>query len=157
MQLGELLVALRLVTRADIEKALKRQNVNGARLFGLVPGKSGDTQGQADVSALRAAVERGEVTALYVLDPGPEGTLGDTQWILDARTSGLLPRLIVQGTCTTDLTRAADFVLPGASSVEKEASYINDQGRLQGTARVLAPPGEAREDWLIAAPLLPAR
>jgi anaerobic selenocysteine-containing dehydrogenase len=38
-------------------------------------------------------------------------------------------------------------VLPGASSLEKEASYSNDQGRLQGTARAIPTPGEAMEDW----------
>ena len=49
----------------------------------------------------------------------------------------------------TDLARAADFVLPGASYVEKEASYTNEQGRLQGTARAIAAPGDAMEDWQI--------
>ena len=47
------------------------------------------------------------------------------------------------------LARAADFVLAGASYVEKEASYSNGQGRLQGTARAMAPPGDAMEDWQI--------
>ena len=49
----------------------------------------------------------------------------------------------------TGLARAADFVLPGASYVEKEASYTNGQGQLQGTARAIAPPGDALEDWQI--------
>ena len=49
----------------------------------------------------------------------------------------------------TDLARAADFVLPGASYVEKEASYTNQQGRLQGTSRAIPLPGDAREDWQI--------
>ncbi len=49
----------------------------------------------------------------------------------------------------TPLARAADFVLPGASYVEKEASYTNQQGRLQGASRAFAPPGEAMEDWQI--------
>ena len=57
------------------------------------------------------------------------------------------PLLIVQGVLLTDLARAADFVLPGASFVEKEASYVNDNGRLQGTARAIPVPGEALEDW----------
>jgi NADH-quinone oxidoreductase subunit G len=48
-----------------------------------------------------------------------------------------------------DLSRAADVVLPGASYVEKEASYVNDHGRLQGTARAIPAPGEAIEDWQI--------
>src|SRR5262249_24784292 len=60
--------------------AVDAPNVAGARLFGLAG--SGDT---ADLSALRQAVEAGRVTALYVFDPGPEGSLGDTQWIADAR------------------------------------------------------------------------
>ena len=93
-----------------------------------------------DLAELRAAVEAGRVPALYVFDPGPDGSLGDVSWILTARAAGKLPLLIVQGVLLTDLARAADFVLPGASFAEKEASYTNDQGRLQGTARAMAPP-----------------
>jgi NADH-quinone oxidoreductase subunit G len=124
-------------------------NVNGARLFGLVPGGTGEEQKTADVSRLRSAVDAGRVGALYVFDPGPEGSIGDIQWILDARAAGRLPLLIVQGVLLTPLSRAADFVLPGASYVEKEASYTNDRGRLQGTARAVVPPGDAMEDWQI--------
>ena len=62
---------------------------------------------------------------------------------------GTLQLLVVQGVLLTDLARAADFVLPGASYVEKEASYTNGQGRLQGTARAIPLPGEALEDWQI--------
>jgi predicted molibdopterin-dependent oxidoreductase YjgC len=124
-------------------------NVNGARMLGLTAGEVGDEMREADVSALRTAVESGRVSALYVFDPGPEGSLGNTKWISDARTRETLPLLIVQGVQMTDLARAADFVLPGASYVEKEAAYTNDQGRLQGTARAIAPPGDAMEDWQI--------
>jgi NADH-quinone oxidoreductase subunit G len=124
-------------------------NVNGARIFGFVPGAVGADAGECDISALRADVEAGRVSALYVFDPGPEGSLGDVEWIADARRRGALPLLIVQGVLLTDLARSADFVLPGASYVEKEASYTNEQGRLQGTARAIAPPGDAVEDWQI--------
>jgi NADH-quinone oxidoreductase subunit G len=124
-------------------------NVNGARMLGLAPGKLGDGTGPADVSALRTAVEGGKVAALYVFDPGPAGSVGDTRWIVDARRQGVLQLLIVQGVLLTELARAADFVLPGASYVEKEACYTNDKGRLQGTARAILPPGEAMEDWEI--------
>jgi len=125
-------------------------NVNGARIFGFVPGGVGDeVRGAADLGALRKAVEEGQVSALYVFEPGPEGSLGDVDWILRARQRGVLPLLIVQGVLMTDLARAADFVLPGASYVEKEASYTNGQGRLQGTARASPPPGDALDDWQI--------
>jgi anaerobic selenocysteine-containing dehydrogenase len=124
-------------------------NVNGARMLGLLPGTVHDPQAAADVSALRSAVEAGTVPALYVFDPGPDGSIGSTQWIVDARLKGTLPLLVVQGVLLTDLARAADFVLPGASFVEKEASYTNDQRRLQATARAIAAPGEAVEDWQV--------
>src|SRR5205814_5763959 len=114
--------------------------------FGLAPGEDAR---DADISALRQAVEAGRVSALYVFDPGPEGTIGDTSWIVNARKSGAIALLIVQGVLLTELARAADFVLPGASYVEKEASYTNQQGRLQGTSRAIPLPGEAREDWEI--------
>jgi NADH-quinone oxidoreductase subunit G len=124
-------------------------NVNGARLFGLVPGAVGSPVGPTDVSALRHAVQSGQVAALYVHDPGPDGSLGDTRWIAEARASGRLALLIVQGVLLTDLARAADVVLAGASYVEKEASYTNEQGRLQGTSHAINPPGDALEDWQI--------
>jgi len=129
--------------------AVDAPNVNGARMLGLAPGTPGDDVREADVMALRREVEAGRVAALYVFDPGPEGSIGDTTWIIDARTSGTLPLLVVQGVLMTDLARAADFVLPGASYVEKEASYTNQQGRLQGTSRAIPLAGEAQEDWQI--------
>jgi len=136
--------------------AVDAPNVNGARIFGLAPGAPGDPVRNPDIGALRSAVEAGRVTALYVFDPGPEGSLGDTAWIVEARKRGTLPLLIVQGVLMTDLARAADFVLPGASYVEKEASYSNEQGRLQGTARAIDPPGDAMEDWQILVDLAAA-
>ena len=113
-------------------------NVAGVRAFGF----------GHDVPALRSAVEAGKVSALYVFDPGPD-TLGDVEWIVNARGTGTLPLLIVQGVLMTPLAAAADFVLPGASSVEKETSYTNDQGRLQAAARALPLAGDAMEDWQI--------
>jgi len=125
-------------------------NVAGARIFGFV--NDGDGRTPAGVSTLRSSVEAGHVSALYVFDPGPDESLADSDvidWIVNARLNGTLPLLIVQGVLLTRLAKAADFVLPGASFVEKEASYTNDQGRLQGAARVIAAPGEAMEDWRI--------
>ena len=129
--------------------AVDAPNVNGARLFGFVPGAVGDAQGPADVSGLRSAVESGAVSTLYVIDGGPEGSIGDVSWIIDARRSGKIQVLIVQGILATDLSRAADIVLPGASFAEKDASYTNDTGVLQGASRALATPGDAQEDWQI--------
>jgi NADH-quinone oxidoreductase subunit G len=122
-------------------------NVNGARDLGFEVGAGND--GVPDLKELRAAVEAGRIKALYVLDPGPDGSMGDLSWIAAARMKTTLPLLIVQGVVSTALTAAADFVLPGAAYVEKDALYTNDQGRLQAASRVVSPPGEAREDWEI--------
>jgi NADH-quinone oxidoreductase subunit G len=122
-------------------------NVNGARDLGYDVGRGND--GQPDLSELRRAIDDGRVKVLYVVDPGPEGTLGDVDWVAEARRSGVLPILIVQGVVGSRLTALADIVLPGASCVEKDAIYTNDQGRVQAGSRAIAPPGEALEDWQI--------
>jgi NADH-quinone oxidoreductase subunit G len=126
-------------------------NVNGARDLGYQIGAGND--GLPDLAGLRTAVESGRVKALYVMDPGPDGSIGDVSWLVAARRDGRLPLLIVQGVVMTELAAGADFVLPGSAYVEKDAIYTNDQGRVQGAARAIAPPSEAREDWQILANL----
>ena len=53
----------------------------------------------------------------------------------------------------SEIAAAADIVLPGTASVEKDAIYTNDQGKVQGASRAIAPPGEAMDDWQILANL----
>ena len=43
----------------------------------------------------------------------------------------------------------ADVVLPGAAYTEKQAIYVNTEGRVQMTNRASFPPGDAKEDWAI--------
>jgi NADH-quinone oxidoreductase subunit G len=127
--------------------AVDAPNVNGARDLGYAVGTGND--GTADLSALRTAIDAGRVKALYVIDPGPAGSAGDLSWVVAARQSGRLALLIVHATVTSALSDAADFVLPGAASVEKDAIYTNEQGHVQAASRAIAPPGEALEDWQI--------
>ena len=122
-------------------------NVNGARDLGFPVRTSG--KGEPDLAAFRREVEQGRVKVLYVFDPAPEGYLGDVSWVVEARRSGKLPLLIVQGVLLSSLAEAADVVLPGASWLEKDGAFVNGQGRLQAAARAIAPPGEAQEDWQI--------
>ena len=122
-------------------------NVNGARDLGYTVAQGDD--GGADMQDLRAAVEGGRVKAVYVLDPGPDGALGDVSWLSAARRSGALALLVVQGVVMNELAAAADIVLPGAAYVEKDAIYANGQGHVQAASQAIAPPGEARDDWQI--------
>jgi NADH-quinone oxidoreductase subunit G len=125
-------------------------NVQGARDLGFAVGAS---SGPADVSALRSAVEAGQVKVLYVFDPGPDGSIGETDWILAARAAGKIQTLIVQAALKTALADAADILLPGLAFVEKDATYTNMTGHVQATSRVITPPGDAGEDWQILAKL----
>lgn len=43
----------------------------------------------------------------------------------------------------------ADIVLPGAAYTEKQATYVNTEGRAQQTLVAVTAPGLAREDWKI--------
>jgi predicted molibdopterin-dependent oxidoreductase YjgC len=122
-------------------------NINGARDLGL--GVGAGNEGEADLSSLRTAVEQGRVSVVYVVDPGPDGSIGDVTWLIEARRSGTLAALVYQGVLATELAKAADVVLPGAAWVEKDATYTNDQGVVQAASKVLNPPGEAVDDWQI--------
>jgi NADH-quinone oxidoreductase subunit G len=121
-------------------------NVRGARDLGYTVGAPGQP---ADVSALRKSVEGGQVKVLYVFDPGPDGSIGETDWIIAARQSGKIATLIVQGVLHTPLADAADVLLAGCAWVEKDATYTNMTGHVQASSRAITPPGDAGEDWQI--------
>ncbi|KAI0981385.1 hypothetical protein GJ496_011047 [Pomphorhynchus laevis] len=43
----------------------------------------------------------------------------------------------------------ADVILPGSAYTEKNATYVNTEGRIQLTKKAVSPPGIARDDWKI--------
>jgi NADH-quinone oxidoreductase subunit G len=128
--------------------AIDAPNVHGARDLGFDVGQA---SGPADLSRMRAAVDAGHVKLLYVFDPGPDGSIGDVEWILEARRAGRIQTLVVQGVLQTPLAEAADIVLPGSAYVEKDATYTNMTGHVQAASRAIEPPGDAGEDWQILA------
>jgi NADH-quinone oxidoreductase subunit G len=122
-------------------------NVAGARDLGLSVPEG--TAVPSDARDLQSAVTAGAVGALYVIDPGPSGNLGDVSWLVAARAAGTLPCLVVQAAVESPLTAVADIVLPGTSWAEKDGTFTNDQGRVQATSRAMTSPGDARDDWRI--------
>jgi NADH-quinone oxidoreductase subunit G len=130
--------------------AVDAPNLRGARDLGFA---LGDEHGPADVSTLQAAVEAGQVRLLYVVDPGPDGSIGDLDWVLRAKQAGRIATLVYQGVLHTALADAADIVLPGSAFVEKDATYTNMTGHVQAASRVILPPGDAIEDWQILSKL----
>jgi len=127
--------------------AVDAPNISGATDLGFDVARG--VNGEADLRRLRQEVEAGRVAVVYVLDPGPAGSIGDVEWLIEARRTGLLRVLAVETLVLGDLARAADFVLPGATSFEKDACYTSESGLVQAVARAIAPPGDAREDWQI--------
>lgn len=88
-----------------------------------------------------------------VIHFGPDGSLGETEWILETRRDGRLKTLIVQGVLHTGAVHAADITLPGTSFVEKDATYTNMTGHVQAASRVISLPGHAVGDWQILSKL----
>lgn len=97
--------------------------------------------------------------------PGPNGL--DTEGILNAAGNGDIEVLYLLGADEIDMGRTgnafviyqghhgdagaarADVILPGAAYTEKNATYVNTEGRVQHGRLAVYPPGEAREDWKI--------
>ena len=105
----------------------------GALDLGLVPGEGG-----RDVEAILSGAESGEIETVYLLGAD------------EIDTSRLGKAFVVyQGHHGDAGAMRADVILPGAAYTEKEATYVNLEGRPQRTARAVHPPGEAREDWRI--------
>jgi NADH-quinone oxidoreductase subunit G len=120
-------------------------NVAGAKALGLIAPDASTP----DLDAMKAAIAAATGAVVYVLDPGPAGSIGDVSWIVEARAAGRIGTLIVQAVEASELSRAADVVLPGCAWAEKHAAYTNATGQTQSTAKAIVPPGEARDDWQI--------
>jgi NADH-quinone oxidoreductase subunit G len=57
--------------------------------------------------------------------------------------------VVYQGHHGDGMAARADVLLPGAAYTEKDATWVNTEGRAQRGYRAIHPPGEAREDWRI--------
>jgi formate dehydrogenase major subunit len=101
------------------------------------------------LTAMFEAMERREITAVYVIGENPAQSEADA-----ARARHLLgglDTLIVQDIFMTATAELADVVLPAASSwAESEGTVTNSERRVQLMHKALDPPGRARDDiWII--------
>jgi NADH-quinone oxidoreductase subunit G len=99
------------------------------------------------------------------LVPGPGGR--DVAGILDGAASGAIDLVFLLGADELDMRRlgdafviyqghhgdrgaaGADVILPGAAYTEKNATFVNTEGRPQRARLAVFPPGQAKEDWKI--------
>jgi NADH-quinone oxidoreductase subunit G len=78
----------------------------------------------------------------------------DVLWVLNAEglDLGAVPAstfVILQGHHGDAAAKRADVILPGSAYTEKDAVWVNTEGRVQPGFRAVDPPGDAREDWKI--------
>jgi NADH dehydrogenase (ubiquinone) Fe-S protein 1 len=57
--------------------------------------------------------------------------------------------VIYMGTTGDEGVYYADLILPTASYLEKDGSFVNMDGRVQRARAAITPPGFARDDWMV--------
>lgn len=101
--------------------------------LGFVPAPNG-----LDLAGIVDGCGRGEIDVLWLLgaDEIDMSKLGNAF-------------VIYQGHHGDRGAHRADVILPGSAYSEKNATYVNTEGRVQQARLAVFPPGEAREDWKI--------
>lgn len=96
------------------------------------------TKGGLDTPGILDACGDGKVEVLYLLaaDSMEAAKLSDTF-------------IIYQGHHGDSGAHLADVILPGAAYTEKNATYVNTEGRVQRGQLAVFAPGQAKEDWTI--------
>jgi formate dehydrogenase major subunit len=96
------------------------------------------------------AMERGELTAAYVIGENPATSEADNQHTVELLEH--LDCLIVQDLFMTRTAELADVVFPASNAAfESEGTVTNSERRVQRVRAALVPPGEAKDDiWIIA-------
>jgi len=108
-----------------------------SRVGGLDIGFS-SRDGGLDTASILDACGDGKIEVLYLLaaDGMEAAKLGDTF-------------IIYQGHHGDSGAHMADVILPGAAYTEKNATYVNTEGRVQRGQLAVFAPGQAKEDWAI--------
>ncbi len=101
--------------------------------IGFLPGAGG-----RDTRSILEGAQAGEIEVVYLLGADE----------IDASRLGKA-FVIYQGHHGDRGAHRADVVLPGAAYTEKNATFVNTEGRVQRARQALYPVGEAREDWKI--------
>lgn len=123
-------------------------------------------EGWNGFNVLHTAAARVAGLELGFLPDAAKGGLG-TQGILDGASKGSIALVYLLGADEIDVSKLgsafviyqghhgdagaarANVVLPGAAYTEKNATYVNTEGRPQQARQAVFPVGEAKEDWRI--------
>ncbi|GFT33628.1 NADH-ubiquinone oxidoreductase 75 kDa subunit, mitochondrial [Nephila pilipes] len=105
----------------------------------------------------RVASQVGALDVGYKSDPDEVDKLQPKFLFLFGADEGVITReklpkdcfIVYQGHHGDKGAEIADVILPGAAYTEKQATYVNTEGRAQQTLQAITPPGMAKEDWKI--------
>ena len=146
-----------------------QNNVQGASDAGLIPMVFPDYQPVKDPAVLQMfeqawqtaldpnpgltvveiieAIHAGEIRGMFIEGENPAMSDPDLNHARAALAK--LEHLVVQDLFLTETAFHADVVLPASAFAEKSGTFTNTDRRVQMARPVIAPPGEAREDWWI--------
>ncbi|MFG3441114.1 formate dehydrogenase subunit alpha [Nonomuraea sp. NPDC047897] len=114
-----------------------------ARLWGgEVPARPG-----LRIPQMFAAARAGDLGALWIIGEDVCATDPDANRV--AEVLERCPLVVCNELFLSETARRADVVLPAASWLEKEGTFVNFDRRFQRVRRALSPPGRARSDFAI--------
>jgi formate dehydrogenase major subunit len=99
------------------------------------------------VTEILNTVHDGDIRGMYILGENPAMSDPD----LDHAHTALakLDCLVVQDIFLTETTNFADLIFPASAFAEKDGTVTNTNRQVQIGRAALAPPGDARADWVI--------
>lgn len=103
----------------------------------------------SQVGALDIGYKSGSVSNLNAQKPKLVYLLGADEGVVSREQLGKDTFIVYQGHHGDKGAEIADVVLPGAAYTEKNATYVNTEGRSQLSQLAVSPPGKAKEDWKI--------
>ncbi len=118
-----------------------------ARLWGIdaLPASRGMTAVE-----MFDALRTGDIRAVWIACTNPAQSLPDASAVHEALSRAELV-VLQEAYVGTETARYADVLLPAATWGEKEGTVTNSERRISRVRAAIAPPGEARADWAIAA------
>ena len=117
------------------------------KLFETFWGMELDPKRGLTVVEIMNAVHAGEIRGMYIEGENPAMSDPDLNHARQALAK--LEHLVVQDLFLTETAFHADVVLPASAFAEKLGTYTNTDRRVQIGRPVIAPPGDARQDWWI--------
>jgi len=119
------------------------------KIWNVPPGTISPVPG-LDAVELFKKLAGGEVKAVWIIGTNPVASMPNRSRVIAALQRAEL--VIVQDAFhPTETSRYADILLPGALWAEAEGTMVNSERNVTLMPCAIAPPGEARADWLLIA------